>query len=399
MENPKIELSDSQHDFVYSDKNQALFCGGIGSGKTFSGAVWAICMALEFPEVQGLITANTHSQLQKATLSELFKVCKFLGIPYTYKINQNLVTIGDAKILCYSLEKHDNVRGVNVGWWWGDECAFYKKLAFDAAMGRLRDKNGPCHFRGTTTPNGFNWLYEYFVENPEDYKEVVYSSSKDNQVNLSDEYVKQLESQYDAKMAQQELDGHFVNLNSGLVYHAFDRRKHINKAVEWGPNDKLYIGLDFNVNPLCAVLVAKRGDMLYIYDEIYLTNSNTFEMAKEILKTIPHRNVEIIADETGNRRKTSSNMTDHEILRRAGLDVVKFRNPAVRDRHNNVNRLLERNYVKFNPRCKMTVKDLEQVAHEKNDDNLTHISDALGYVLWYLNPLEKPRRKARISYY
>ena len=158
------------------------------------------------------------------------------------------------------------------------------------------------------------------------------------------------------------------------------------------------VGLDLNVNPLCGVFVAKRGEMIYVVDEIYLKNSNTFQAAKEILSRYPARYMQVVADETGNRRRTSANQTDHEIIRRAGLDLLKFKNPFVKDRYNNINRLLDKNYIKIHPRCKNLIKDLEQLTYDNDDDNLSHSSDALGYVSWKINPLEKPRRKARISY-
>ena len=394
---PNIELSDSQYEFIYNDTNHVLFCGGVGSGKTFSGALWVIMMALKYPNCRGLITANTHSQLRKATLAELFSICDMLGVKYKYLVNQNRLFIHNSEILCYTMENPDNLAGPTVGYWWADEAAFYKRLAWDKGMARVRDKKGPCNVRVTTTPNGFNWLYEHFVENPADYKQVIYSRTLDNSDNLPDTYVKQLKEQYDTKMAAQELDGQFVNMNSGQVYYSFDRNKHV-KEVDLRPNDLLMVGLDFNVHPLCGVYIAKRGSMIYIVDELYLENSNTFEAAKEIIKSYPHRYMQIVADETGNRRRTSSNQTDHEIIRRAGLDLVKFRNPGVKDRYNNVNRLFDKNYIKIHPSCKNLIKDLEQLTHDNDDDMLSHISDALGYACWKISPLERPRRKVRISY-
>lgn len=393
-----VELSDSQYNFMYNDKTHVLFCGGVGSGKTFTGALWTIQTALQYPECRGLITANTHSQLRKATLAELFSICDTLGIKYKYLVNQNRLFIHKSEILCYTMENPDNLAGPTVGYWWADEASFYRKLAWDKGMARVRDKKGPCQVRVTTTPNGFNWLYEHFVEQAADYKEVVYSRTLDNADNLPETYVKQLREQYDSKMAAQELDGQFVNLNSGQVYYGFDRRKHV-REVDLRPNDLLMVGLDFNVHPLCGVFLAKRGEMIYVVDELYLENSNTFEAAKEILRRYPARYMQIVADETGNRRRTSSNQTDHEIIRRAGLDLVKFRNPSVKDRYNNMNRLFDKSYIKIHPRCKNLIKDLEQLTYDNDDPMLSHISDALGYACWKINPLEKPRRKARISYY
>lgn len=395
--NKELELSESQYQFIYAEEAHVLFCGGVGSGKTFAGALWTIMMAQKYPECRGLITANTHSQLLKATLAELFSLCDILGIKYRYLVNQNRLFIGEAEILCYTMEKPENLAGPTVGYWWADESSFYKKLAFDKGSARVRDTRGPCSIRMTTTPNGFNWLYDYFVDAPADYKKVIYSNTIDNAANLPDTYVDQLKSQYDKKMAAQELDGQFINMNSGQVYYAFDRNKHV-KNVELKANDLVMVGLDFNVHPLCGVFIAKRGEMIYVVDELYLENSNTFKAAKEIIKRYPTRYIQVVADETGNRRRTSSNQTDHVIIQQSGLDLLKFRNPSVKDRFNNMNRLFEKNYIKIHPRCTNLIKDLEQLTHDNDDPMLSHMTDAFGYVGWKINPLEKPRRKVRISY-
>lgn len=396
-----IELSNSQYEFLYDDTPEVLFCGGVGSGKTTAGAFKVIRFINEYPGVTGLITANTHSQLTKATLTELFKWLDIFGIKYKYLVNQNILWVfGEkpTKILCYSMEKPENLAGPNVGWCWQDEASFYKKLAYDKASARVRDKNGPCQIFKTTTPNGFNWLYEHYVEKENTNKRLIYSNTMDNMVNLDSGFVDRLNDAYDKKMAEQEISGAFVNMNAGQVYYGFDRRRHVKEGVHLKDTDLLIVGLDFNVHPLCGVYVAQRGGMIYVVDELYLENSNTFQAAKEIKKAHPARYLQVIADETGNRRRTSANQTDHEIIRRSGLDLVKFKNPAVKDRQNNMNRLFDKNYIKIHPRCKNLIKDLEQLVHDNDDEMLSHISDALGYVCWKLNPLIRPKRKARISY-
>lgn len=397
-----IELSGSQFDFHESSSKRTLFCGGLGSGKTFSGALWSASMTSTHPNAVGLITANSYSQLRKATLVMFFELLDKFSIKYTYNKNEGIININDTIIYTISMENYDTLRGIEVGWCWSDECSFYKEEAFNVLMGRIRSKDAPCTWRGTTTPNGFNWLYEKFVETPLPNSEVIYSKTTDNLSNLDDDYVSLLESSYDTRLAQQELGGQFVNLNAGKVYYAFDRRAHVKPVPDNGR--LIYIGLDFNVHPLCGVYCIQDGDKIKIVDEIYLENSNTFEVAKEIIKRYPFQGLNIVCDETGNRRKSSSvkingaYQTDHEILRRANLPLIKFRNPAVKDRYNNTNRLLERGNIIIDPKCKHLIKDLEQLVHDNKDDMLSHISDALGYVCWHLDPLKKPKRSASVSY-
>jgi hypothetical protein len=334
--------------------------------------------------------------LKKATLTKFFEVLDANDIDYVYKSQDGIIEIGEVTIYAISMEKYDLLRGIEVGWAWSDECAFYKEEAFNVLIGRIRDKKGPCHWKGTTTPNGFNWLYTKFVEEPLPQSRVVYAKTTDNIANLTESYVLTLTSSYDKRLAQQELDGQFVNLSSGKVYYAFDRKLHVKET-----NDKyqsIHCGLDFNVHPLCGIFGYTSGGKIYISDELYQEDSNTFKAAREICRRYPGQSINIVADESGSKRKTSSDTTDHEILRRANLLVAPFRNPPIKDRYNNLNRLFDHGLLIIDPKCKKLIEDIEKLTYDNKDPMLSHISDALGYLCWKLNPLKKPRRDASVTY-
>lgn len=393
-----VNVSNPQLEFLESTLSKTLFCGGLGSGKTFAGGVWAALMARQYPKVRGLITANSYSQLKKATLPGFFKILDQWGVRYKYKSQDGVIEIaGGATIYAISMEKFDLLRGIEVGWAWSDECAFYREEAYNVLIGRIRDASGPCQWKGTTTPNGFNWLYKRFVEKPSASSKVVYGSTTDNLENLAPSYYEDLKGNYDSRLAQQELDGRFVNLNAGRVYHAFDRRLHVISALRKG--EPIYFGVDFNVHPLCGVYGFTRNGIIYIEREMYLENSNTFHAAKKARADYPGENIIAVPDSTGNKRHSSAAETDHEILRRAGLIVVSQRNPPVKDRENNVNRLLEHGKLYIDPRCTHLIAELEQMVHDNQDEMIGHILDGLGYLAWYIDPLKKPRREASVSNY
>lgn len=393
-----IGVSVAQMDFLRSKTEYTLFCGGLGSGKTHAGALWAIKTALENPKTTGLITANSYSQLKKATLVKFFELMDEMGVRYEYLKQDGIIYVGPkkSKVYCLSMENYNLLRGIEFGWGWGDECAFYKEEAFNVMAGRIRDPKGPCLWKGTTTPNGFNWLYTKFIVKPPGSSHVVYSPTSDNASNIRASYISDLQQQYDSKLAQQELDGQFVNLTSGKVYYKFDRRENVKSCRDNG--NVIFVGLDFNVHPLCGVYCTVVGDKIHIFGELYQEDSNTFKASKEILTEFPGRFINVVSDETGNRRKTSATNTDHEILRRAGLNVMQFRNPHVKDRDNNVNRLFEQGRIVIDPSCRHLILNLEQLCHDNTDDMLGHITDSLGYIAWHIAPMDKPKRGARISY-
>ena len=93
----------------------------------------------------------------------------------------------------------------------------------------------------------------------------------------------------------------------------------------------------------------------------------------------------------------TSGTSDLAILKarfRHGDFRVPTSNPAVRDRVTLMNAKLEsaagERRLRIHPRCKELIKDLERVTYKENsmvidkdrDAERTHLSDALGYLLW-----------------
>jgi hypothetical protein len=157
----------------------------------------------------------------------------------------------------------------------------------------------------------------------------------------------------------------------------------------------IMVGLDFNVSPMTAVVANVTSDKIHIFDEVFMNDSNTNQMA-ELLRQRYGTNITVIPDATGKALKTSSRgFSDHEILRGYGFNVsTNGGNPFRMDRYNTVNNLLEKNRIVISDRCVKLIKDLEQVAYkdgtnlpDTKDLSLTHVSDALGYLCWSTFPI------------
>lgn len=372
--------------------------GGIGSGKSYAGGCFAIEESLVDSEPMGLIGANTYNQLQNATLASLFATLEDHGIDYEYKMQRKLLRIGNAQWLTYSLDNYDPIRGIEIGRCWLDETRDTKEDAFKVVLGRLRDRRAKrIKCRLTTSPSGHNWLYDYFQgEKKLPSAKVVTARTKDNFI-LPGDYESTLRKQYDDKFAKQELDGEFINITSGRAYYGFSREG-------LGPIDKpdkgtILIGMDFNVNPMTAVLGYKSEGFINVFDEVYLPDSDTWSMCQE-LKRRGYAGQTVIPDSTARNRKTSGK-SDFQILREEGFRIESTRNPFVMDRVNNINRLLRLSKLRVSSKCKKLINDLEKVVWKGSDldkvtdKNLTHLSDALGYLCWWVDPIERPKVPVR----
>jgi hypothetical protein len=148
-------------------------------------------------------------------------------------------------------------------------------------------------------------------------------------------------------------------------------------------------------------VAVRRGDYLEIQESIEIPGSNTYEMAEELRRRYPRNKINVYPDASGVRKTTSSEASDHAILRNAGFTVLVNRtNPAVVDRISAVNsRLTSANgnhYIllnKANNRTKGLINCLSRQTYlegtripDKNS-GLDHLPDALGYLVSYIWPV------------
>lgn len=214
----------------------------------------------------------------------------------------------------------------------------------------------------------------------------------------------------DPVVFEQEYNAQFKH-RSGLVYFQFARSGNLDESVkDIDDESPIRIGMDFNVNPMSAVVWVKAVDEMHILDTISLNNSGTEEMAAEIRKRWPRRDVHVYPDPSGHARKTSApvGQTDFTILRKHGFRVIAPNSaPPVVDRVNAVNRLLcdakGRRRLLVHPRCKPLVRSLEQLSYKDGTSQidkksgLDHMADALGYAVWAEFPIGQGIKNLEIT--
>jgi hypothetical protein len=163
----------------------------------------------------------------------------------------------------------------------------------------------------------------------------------------------------------------------------------------------ILVGCDFNIDPMSACIAFRHKEQIIIFDEITIYGSNTDELCQELKTRYPDYKITIYPDPASRQRKTSAGgRTDLSILQNAGFDVrVRNQHTPVRDRINAVNSALKSadGTVKFkvHPACKNVIKSLQKQIYKPgtsipdNNENLSHMSDAVGYLIDYIYPVRK----------
>ena len=260
-------LLPSQGRLYQLKKKYKAFIGGVGSGKTHLGAIWA---RDQIPlGGDGMIVAPTYRMLEDVTEPALFASLDKLHWKYEHIRSRNNIIVGGSTIFLRSAERPERLRGPNLTWLWGDEAALWRDEVWKILLGRLRIGNA----RGliTTTPAGFNWVYYYWAEMQNDSYGMIKASTRENR-HLDSDFVQSLEDSYTEEYAEQEIEGGFVTFE-GLVYSEFSHDTDEGNIQEWEIKDdwRRVRGIDFGyTNPFVCLWGAIDNDgRLFIYDEHY----------------------------------------------------------------------------------------------------------------------------------
>jgi len=146
-----------------------------------------------------------------------------------------------------------------------------------------------------------------------------------------------------AKQFKQEFEASFETA-SGRIYEDYGKHNVCSEAIE--PHEQLMWMHDQNFTPLSSAIGVKRGDNLYLLDEIVLTSAVSKQSAVEFVeKYKDHQNKTVLiygdpAGRAGEKHGHASDYTDIEgVLKEHGWSFrrrVKPAAPAIKDRHNAV---------------------------------------------------------------
>lgn len=380
---------------------KVLVCGR-RFGKTFLALVWLLYQAAQ---KKGVYYYVAPSYVMAKSIA--WRLLKELAASHVKNKNESelFVELPNGSIIqLKGAENRDSLRGVSLAGAVLDEFAFMTEEVWtEVIRPATSDQQAPVLF--ITSPAGWNWakdIYDY-ANAGQDQNWQSWSFTTADGGNVKPEEIEAARRELPERTFKQEYLASFETL-SNRVYSNFDRSQHVTEDIVSADDVReLYVGLDFNINPMSATIGVKVADQLHLLDEILIDNSNTTEMTAEIKRRYPNHKIRAYPDPAGRARKTSAagGVTDFTILEQAGFTVIAPRkHPAVADRINEVQALLrnangdQRLYV--HPRCKETIKGLDGMTYKKGTSQpdktlgLDHITDALGYLVHSEFPIVRP---------
>ena len=353
----------------------------------------------------GWVIYPTYELAEELFVEPMREIFQRNGIKFDYNVQKHKFTTPYGIIKIYQLQKPQRIVGAELTYIGFDEfdVESWKNcdVAYKKAIGRMRGSEN-CEIYIVTSPEGFHYTHHQFVENSSEGKALIHGKTTDNHY-LPDAYIDLLEQNYDSAMLKAYRDGQFVNISALSTYHSFERDKNVGKC-EYDRSLPVCIGLDWNVDPMCAVLfhIYPQSPKVRIFDAIALSHQGQGDLLSQrmcatIREKYPNNNYICYPDASGFQRHTSAMYSDIDILKQNGFKVkVRKSNPPVVNRVNSVNKMLEGNIL-IDQRCKMLIQDLEKVTNkqgtrdiDKSNKLLTHMTDALGYAIEWEFPIIKP---------
>jgi PBSX family phage terminase large subunit len=398
-----------------------MLIGGSRSGKTFDHVRRVFIRAAKTPS-RHLMVRNKFNHIKVSvwheTIPKVLSICfpDLNAVPnktdYYYKLPNG------SEVWIAGLDEGDRtekVLGKEYSTIYFNECSTISLASRNMALTRLAEdsKLRNIAYYDANPPSKKHWTYWLWVklfdpvsEEPLDSREYqsLLMNPADNISNIDPDYIEKILNKMPEKEKQRFLLGQFTDSDDGLAYYEFDRDKHVTEftrddLLEIAERSTLCVGMDFNVDPMTAVVGYYTKGVFYVTDEVWQNNSDTPRMCDELIKR-KYYGCNVYPDSTGSRRQTGGK-TDFKELVDRGFTLKGIRNPYQVDRVNNLNRLLKNGKIVIDKKCKKLIRDLEMVSWKNNeldkkaeDGMLTHISDSIGYWTWALDNIVYNGRKS-----
>ena len=350
----EYKLLKAQREFLEIPHNYSLdvavYQGGYGSGKTFSGSLLGILLALKYPGIRGLVGAQTYTLVRDTTLQSYFEHLENInfreGTDYEWSSSlQKLIFKNGSEILFKHFDEPNKLKSLNLGFVEIEEMSDIPYDTFKVLLSRMRQRrkkewqNFTYRIFGHTNPEmQRGWVYKTFIDNPAPNYRLITAPTTEN-IYLPEGFCDELKKIYDEQYYRIFVLAQNGEYNNGLVIKDFTDENI--KEIKYQPEMDLHISCDFNVDPMCWVFAHKTEDKVFYFDEIAMENTTTAKACEEFCRRYPAHKGRIIinGDASGDNRSCTSEYTNYVIIKKKllqyGYDVeiqIKAYNPPIKNR-------------------------------------------------------------------
>jgi hypothetical protein len=350
--------------------------------------------------------APSYRMAKQIMWPEILDALPKAWVEKVHETNLTILLVNGTRIELKGADNPDSLRGVGLHFVVLDEVQDIDPETWKKVLRpTLASTGGHALFIGT--PKSYNFLYELYQlgQRPENIAMGRWRSWQFPTITspfIPEIEIEEARQDMDPKSFAQEFEASFETM-SGRVYYPFDRKIHVGD-YPFNPDLDIWIGQDFNIDPMSSVIVQRQpnGDLWAVAESV-LTSSNTLDAAQELERRYYkwQKRSTLYPDPAGAYRQHARGESDLDIFRDSGFVRQKYRkkHPPVADRVNSVNRLLRsangRVRLYIDRSCKHLIEGLEQTIHKPGTREVDktlgkeHSPDALGYLCEYEYPVRK----------
>lgn len=282
----------------------------------------------------------TIKLLKQTVLADLERAFDQAGIPYRDNSQAGTLTVGSITFVYLAMQNPDDIYAFNFTCCLCDEIDELPPEKVEAVVKAVQERNrvrmpDNKYFKNrqpfvffSTTAQGMSGTYNLvrsFDKKKINYA-VIRARTQDNP-NIEKSQLELLRKLYTKEEAEAYLDGQFVNLTTGRVYHSFDRKQHVCMRFDVRPSDTIYVGGDFNYGYNASSHLIERNGVIYVVEVKHYADMAI--AAEDLRATYPSNKIVFIPDVNGKEIMQGF----AEEFEKAGIEILWYgNNPSISER-------------------------------------------------------------------
>lgn len=344
----------------HSKARFAIVPAGRRSGKTMLAKRKAVMFLWDcyvsprdWADPRAFVAAPTREQAKRIWWQDLKALTPSEWVASINETEMCIKTHWGAELWVIGLDKASRTEGVSWDFCIIDELADCKPDTWDAHIRpALSDRLGGAWLIGVPDRDAPGQIF---------YEKMVHEAKTDQSGEwecyswpsgdiLPAEEVESAKKRMDPRIFAQEYLGQFI-LAGGRAFEDFDAKVHV-KQVDYDEHLHICWSLDFNIDPMCSLVIQHYKGDVRVIDEFRLPDTKT-ELACEVfLDTAKTKGwnlagLQVYGDASGGARDSTSGVTDWYIVQNKLKNVPGFKqkvpraNPPIKDTINAVNAKLK----------------------------------------------------------
>lgn len=250
-------FSPKQRDFIeHSTAKMNIATGSVRSGKTIACSIRWIFYLMTGPQADYCMMGKSLGTLKRNVINDLFDILGQNNIKWVDRQQGELLILGKRvyAIGAATEEAEERIRGATFAGAYCDEANLYPESVWMQLQARL-SVPGAKTFANCNPDSPYHWFYKNVLRNKTMDKKIWQFNMGDN-LSLTDEYKKQLASQFSGVFKKRFIDGKWC-VADGKIYDTFDPAKHVIDARAIVNNmaevdREYYVGCDQGTSVTCS---------------------------------------------------------------------------------------------------------------------------------------------------